>query len=333
MQLVPTAGPNGTQCFPGSDKFVEGEDLLTWLWESGALELALHRCWSCLWFLGVLLSGLSWLCSKAIARCRRSNSCSCGGAGCGKCKAPRSRHRGWNELPGERWSSPPGSKEQRRWEPPASNELTPGCSKEQSRRGGGTRRGGSPCQGSNSSQRGRSPPSTEDRDKSITPEEERRPPEAPAFLLGSVRAEAQSRAPAYVSRSQSPPLGAAEARPVEGWPPTSGPQLRGSLELYAHGGWSMYVGEPRPPPHRIPPITRGGRLPPLPANCHLNADDIADCFVAAVDEAEVQMNVKNVLLLEQNAKQGRQTEDPGTSGIPPGSGFDQLDQLNRRPPG
>jgi len=95
----------------------------------------------------------------------------------------------------------------------------------------------------------------------------------------------------------------------------------------------MYVGEPRPPPHRIPPITRGGRLPPLPANCHLNADDIADCFVAAVDEAEVQMNVKNVLHLEQSAKQGRQTEDPGAPGIPPGSGLDQLDQLNRRPPG
>ena len=88
----------------------------------------------------------------------------------------------------------------------------------------------------------------------------------------------------------------------------------------------MYVGEPRPPPHRIPPITRGGRLPPLPANCHLNADDIAECFVAAVDEAEVQMGVKKVLHLEQNVNQG-------TSGIPPGPGLDQLDQLNRRPPG
>ena len=47
----------------------------------------------------------------------------------------------------------------------------------------------------------------------------------------------------------------------------------------------MYAGEPRPPPHRTAATTRGGRLPALSANCHLKADEIAEGFVAAVDEA------------------------------------------------
>ena len=68
----------------------------------------------------------------------------------------------------------------------------------------------------------------------------------------------------------------------------------------------MYVGEPRPPPHQTPPITRGGRLPPLPANCHLNADDIAECFVAAVDEAEIRMSVKNIQECEKLARRGEE---------------------------
>ena len=89
----------------------------------------------------------------------------------------------------------------------------------------------------------------------------------------------------------------------------------------------MYVGEPRPPPHQTPPITRGGRLPPLPANCHLNADDIAECFVAAVDEAEIRMSVKNI---QECEKLARRDKDPGNPGIRP---MYPDDPGGRMPPG
>ena len=70
MQLVPIGDTNNSQCFPGQNGTQGSEDLLLWLWESGALELALNRGWSWLWFFGVLIPGLSWLCSKAVACCR-----------------------------------------------------------------------------------------------------------------------------------------------------------------------------------------------------------------------------------------------------------------------
>ena len=101
----------------------------------------------------------------------------------------------------------------------------------------------------------------------------------------------------------------------------------------------MYVGEPRPPPHQTPPITRGGRMPPLPTICHLNADDIAECFVAAVDEAEIRMRVKNIeeceKLARRGATQSQQAEDPGNPGIRPGSGSGIAPggPGNRMPPG
>ena len=220
MQLVPFGSDNSSKCFQGQNETQGSEELLRWLWESGTLELALHRCWSCLWFVGIVLSGLSWLCSKATARCRRaraSQSCPNCPVDCPACKPVPPRRRGWDELPGQVWESPPGSREQRRHEPPVSNNPEPelpgfrGHLPRTPRPEGG-RRGLHPSSDRRSAGgRGRSrsvgggTPEPEDhpRSASVTPPEQRRPPEAPAFLLGSVRAHAATRAPApsYVSRS------------------------------------------------------------------------------------------------------------------------------------